>query len=105
MAVSVCGRGVGEPAPECTFHHLLDFLEQNEDNTGRRTNNLDGLPPNPDKLVPPPLPSPPFLRTHNRCVKFWLKILCHWEKNFRELRQGYTFLTHAVCLLLLVLAL
>jgi len=38
----------GEPVPEGTFHHLLDFLEQNEDNTGRRTNNLDGLPPDPD---------------------------------------------------------
>jgi len=25
--------------------HLLDFPEQNEDNTGRRTNNPDGLPP------------------------------------------------------------
>ena len=51
----------GEPVPEGTFHHLLDFQQQNEDNTGRCTNNLDGLPPHPDKLVPPPLPSPPFL--------------------------------------------
>jgi len=25
-----------------------DFMEQNEDNTGRRTNNPDGLPPCPD---------------------------------------------------------
>jgi len=31
-----------------TFCHLLDFLEQNEDTTGRRTNNLDGLPAHPD---------------------------------------------------------
>ena len=38
----------GEPVPEGTFHDLLDFLEQNEDNTGRRINNLDGLPPHPD---------------------------------------------------------
>ena len=38
----------GEPAPECTFRHVLDFLEQNEDNTGRCTNNLDGLPPHPE---------------------------------------------------------
>jgi len=38
----------GEPATEGTFCHLLDFLEQNEDNTGRSTNNLDGLPPDPD---------------------------------------------------------
>jgi len=38
----------GEPIPEGTIRHLLDFLEQNEDNTGRRTNNLDGLPPHPD---------------------------------------------------------
>ena len=38
----------GEPVPEGTFSHLLDFLEQNEDNTGRCTNNLDGLPPHPD---------------------------------------------------------
>jgi len=37
----------GEPV-KGTFHHLLDFLEQNEDNTGRCTNNLDGLPPHPD---------------------------------------------------------
>ena len=34
----------GEPLPESTFCHLLDFLEQNEDNTGKCTNNLDGLP-------------------------------------------------------------
>jgi len=33
------------PLPEGTFHHLLDFLVQNEDNTGRHTNNLDGLQP------------------------------------------------------------
>ena len=38
----------GEPVPEGTFCHLLDFLEQNKDNTGRRTNNLDGLPPHTD---------------------------------------------------------
>jgi len=38
----------GEPVPEGTFHHLLDFLEQNEDNTCSCTNNLDGLPPHPD---------------------------------------------------------
>jgi len=35
----------GELVPEGTFHHLLDFLVQNEDNTGRHTNNPDGLPP------------------------------------------------------------
>jgi len=38
----------GEPGPEGTFCHLLDFLEQNEDSTGRHTNTLDGLPPHPD---------------------------------------------------------
>ena len=38
----------GELVPEGTFRHLLDFLVQNEDNTGRCTNNLDGLPPHPD---------------------------------------------------------
>ena len=38
----------GELVPEGTFRHLLDFLEQNEDNTGRCTNNPDGLPPYPD---------------------------------------------------------
>ena len=38
----------GEPVPEGTFRHLLDFLVQNEDNTGRCTNNPDGLPPHPD---------------------------------------------------------
>jgi len=27
---------------------LLDFLVQNEDNTGRYINNADGLPPDPD---------------------------------------------------------
>jgi len=36
---------LGEQVPEDTFCHLLDFLVQNEDNTGRHTNNLDGLPP------------------------------------------------------------
>jgi len=35
----------GELVSEGTFHHLLGFLVQNEDNTGRHTNNLDGLPP------------------------------------------------------------
>jgi len=34
--------------PEGTFHHLLDFLLQNEDITGRHTNNPDGLPPHPE---------------------------------------------------------
>jgi len=38
----------GELVPEGTFRHILDFLQQNEDNTGRLTNNLDGLPPHPD---------------------------------------------------------
>jgi len=38
----------GEPVPESTFCHVLDFMVQNEDNTGRCTNNLDGLPPHPD---------------------------------------------------------
>jgi len=27
----------GEPVPEGSFRHLLDFPKQNEDNTGRRT--------------------------------------------------------------------
>jgi len=37
-------------APKCHIFvcHLLDFLEQNEDNIGRRTHNPDGLPPQPD---------------------------------------------------------
>jgi len=35
----------GEPVAEGTFRHLLDFLVQNEDNTGRHTNNPDALPP------------------------------------------------------------
>jgi len=49
---------IGEPgtrkkhSPAHTYHvrHLLDFLMENEDNTvtGRRTNNLDELPPHPD---------------------------------------------------------
>jgi len=39
---------LGELVPEGTFRHRLDFLEQNEDNTGRHTNNLDGLPLHPD---------------------------------------------------------
>ena len=39
---------LGELVPEGIFCHLLDFLVQNEDNTGRHINNPDGLPPNPD---------------------------------------------------------
>ena len=39
------GDNMGELVPENTFRHLLDFLVQNKDNTGRRTSNLDGLPP------------------------------------------------------------
>jgi len=35
----------GEPLLEGTLRHLLDFLVQNEDNTGRCTNNPYGLPP------------------------------------------------------------
>ena len=35
----------GELVLKGTYRHLLDFLEQNEDNTGRCTNNLDGLSP------------------------------------------------------------
>jgi len=38
----------GEPIPEGTFRYLLDFLMQNEDNTGRHTNNPDGLPSHAD---------------------------------------------------------
>jgi len=34
---------LGELIAEGTFHHLLDFLVQNEDNTGRCTNNPDGM--------------------------------------------------------------
>jgi len=49
----------GELVPEGTFCHLLDFLVQNEDNTGRHTNNPDGL-----LIVTPYLPSPPF---YTRC--------------------------------------
>jgi len=39
---------LGKLVPEGTFRHLLDFLVQNEVNTGRRTNNPDGLPLHPD---------------------------------------------------------
>ena len=39
---------LSEVVPEVTFCHLLDFLVQSEDNTGRHTNNPDGLPPHPD---------------------------------------------------------
>ena len=39
---------LGEPVTEDTFRHLLDFLVQNEDNTGRCTNNPDRLPPHLD---------------------------------------------------------
>ena len=49
---------------------ILDFLVQNEDNTGRCTNNPDGLPPHPALLVPPHLPSSPFL-----CRMPFLRIL------------------------------
>jgi len=42
----------GGPVPEGTFHHLLDFLVQNEDKTGRCTNNPDGLPPHTDYWCP-----------------------------------------------------
>jgi len=38
----------GEPVPEDTFRHLLDFLVQSEDNIGRCTDNPDGLPPHSD---------------------------------------------------------
>jgi len=44
----LCPDNPGEQVAEGTFCHLLDFLVQNEDNTGRDTNNLDGLPPHPD---------------------------------------------------------
>ena len=44
----LCLDNPGEPAPEGTYCHLLDFLVQNEDNASRCTNNLDGLPPHPD---------------------------------------------------------
>jgi len=39
---------LGELVLEGTFCHLLDFLVQNEDNTGRHINNPDGLPPHQD---------------------------------------------------------
>jgi len=37
-----------ELIPEGTFCHLREILVQNEDNTGRCTKNLEGLPPHPD---------------------------------------------------------
>jgi len=45
---TLSGDNPGEPVPEGTFYHLLNFLVQNADNTGRHTNNPDGLPPHPD---------------------------------------------------------
>jgi len=36
---------LGESIPEGYISPSLDFLVQNEDNTGRHTNNPDGLPP------------------------------------------------------------
>jgi len=47
-SIDLVRDNLGEPVPEGTFRHLLDFLEQNEDNTDRCTSNLDGLPPHPD---------------------------------------------------------
>jgi len=53
----------GEPVPEGTFCHLLDFLEQNEHNTGRSTNNLDGLPPS--RLIAAPTSAIPTIFTQD----------------------------------------
>ena len=47
-SLDLVGDNPDETVPEGTFHHLLDFLVQNEDNTGRCTNNPDGLPPCPN---------------------------------------------------------
>jgi len=47
-SLDIVRDNLNEPVPEGTFCHLLDFQVQNEDNTGRCTNNLDGLPSHPD---------------------------------------------------------
>jgi len=66
------------PTHTYRVRHLLDFLVQNENNTGRCTNNPDGLPPHPDQLVPPPLPKPfscrmPFLAQPSKFFLAWDK--------------------------------
>jgi len=51
LFVYACGGTHGVTViPKCHIFvcHLLDFLEQNEDDTGRFTNNPDGLPSHPD---------------------------------------------------------
>jgi len=43
------------------LRHLLDFLVQNEDNTGRHTNSPDGLLPHPARLTGAPIPAIPTI--------------------------------------------
>jgi len=80
----------GEPVPESTFCDLLDFLVQNEDNTGRHTNSPDarliGAPTFaiPTIFTPDALPCTtlPWLGT---CTKYaglhmqWLEEMCEVE--------------------------
>jgi len=79
----------GELVSEGTFRHLLDFLMQNEDNTGH-ANRPDGLPPiqpnwcpnsaistifTPDALPGTALPIYPGLGQHQIC---WLAYPVAW---------------------------
>jgi len=48
IALDFVWDNLGEPVPEGTFCHILDFRVQNEDNTGRCTSSPDGLSPHPE---------------------------------------------------------
>jgi len=52
----------GELVPEGTFRHILDFLLQNEDNTGRHTPTIQ-MDCHPSRLIGAPISAIPIIFT------------------------------------------
>jgi len=63
-SVGFVGDNLGEPVPEGTFRHLLDFLEQNEDNTGR-THQQSGWIATQSRLIGAPTSAIPTIFTQD----------------------------------------
>jgi len=66
----------GGPVAEGIFCYLMDFLVQYDDNTGRRTNNPDGLTQSrligaPTSAIPPLLRQMPFLAQPSQFILAW----------------------------------
>ena len=72
----------GELEPEGTFHHLPDFLVQNEDNIGRYTNNLDsGWTATPSRLIGAPISAIPTILCRMPFLAQPSQFTLAWDKH------------------------